>query len=225
MKVQLENVSKEYALGNETVPVLSHVTFSFPESVSLAITGPSGVGKSTLLHVLGGLDVPSSGRILFDDVDLASLGDEPRARFRGKHIGFVFQFHHLLGEFTAIENVAMPLVISGMRIDEAQDRAASMLSRVGLDDRTHHLPGQLSGGQQQRVAVARSLVTRPDVVLADEPTGNLDARTSQSVTELLLELHEEHNNTLVIVTHNEQLAQSLGIIVEMESGGTLKRRS
>ncbi len=225
MKVELQNVSKSYRIGGQEVPVLHNVSFTFPEGKALAVTGPSGVGKSTLLHILGGLDAPTSGNILFDDADLAQLADEPRARFRGKHIGFVFQFHHLLAEFSALENVAMPLVISGMTVEEARESSFDILQRVGLEDRVEHLPGQLSGGQQQRVAVARSLVTNPDVVFADEPTGNLDAQTSRSVTELLLELHQEQGNTLVIVTHNQELAESLGIIAEMKAGGGLERRS
>lgn len=222
MKLSALNLRKTFHDAHLELTVIEDLTFTFPESGSIAIVGRSGIGKSTLLHLLGGLEQPSRGSINYDGVSLTNLSIDELSRFRGESVGFVFQFHHLLPEFTAHENVMMPLVISGCTDEEAEDRAAAVLDRVGLSSRISHRPGQLSGGEQQRVALARAIVTRPLVILADEPTGNLDVTTAKGVQELLLEVNEELGNILIVVTHSAELADSMNVVLEMLPGGELR---
>lgn len=219
MKIRIEGLSKYYRDAENQLVVLDNLNYSFPEKGSIAIIGRSGVGKSTLLHILGGLDRANQGKIFFDDQDISSFNNDKLSAFRGSQVGFIFQFHHLLPEFSAVENVSMPLIINGVAEDKALVRARSLLERVGLGDRLEHRPGELSGGEQQRVAIARAVVTEPRVVLADEPTGNLDLKTAQLAQELLLELNRELNNLLIVVTHSPDLAAKMDLVVEMQSGG------
>ncbi len=184
----------------------------------LAIVGASGVGKSTFLHIVGGLERPESGSILCGDVNVYSLSQERLARFRNERVGFVFQFHHLLPEFTALENIMMPALIRGDDRDSASRAAAALLGAVGLSARGHHRPGELSGGEQQRVAVARALVLNPSVVLADEPTGNLDSHTGEAIHDLIKKLNRERGTTFIIVTHNDRLATRADRIFRMADG-------
>jgi len=221
MQVRVKNLNKSYRDADRELTVIQNVSFAFPPKGSVAIIGRSGIGKSTLMHLLGALDTPSSGEILYDDVVVSALGSDERAAFRARNVGFIFQFHHLLPEFSAIENVSMPLTIAGVPDHEARDMAAALLDRMGLKHRYGHLPSQLSGGEQQRVAIARALIAKPRVVLADEPTGNLDVQTANDVQGLLLEMNRELQNTLIIVTHNNELAQSMDVVVEMMPGGAL----
>jgi lipoprotein-releasing system ATP-binding protein len=219
--LQLQSVYKEYRDADKKLVVLQDINHTFPESGSVAIVGRSGIGKSTLLHILGGLDSPSRGQVLLDGCNLTALAPDELSRVRGSKIGFVFQFHHLLPEFSALENCAMPLLIAEVPESEAFDRAEAALRRVGLENRVKHRPGELSGGEQQRVAVARAIVSKPRLLLADEPTGNLDEETARLVQRLLLEIQAEHQSLLVIVTHSKELASSLDQVVEMQAGGAL----
>jgi len=221
MRVEISQLTKKYQDADRELTVINGLTFSFPERASVAIIGRSGTGKSTLMHLLGGLDTPSSGSVRFGDVVISDLSSDERAAFRARNVGFIFQFHHLLPEFTALENVALPLVMAGVAEGEANERSQELLSRVGLADRVTHLPSQLSGGEQQRVAIARALVARPAVILADEPTGNLDLATASEVQKLLLTMNREQGSTLIIVTHNHELARSLDMVFEMHPGGAL----
>jgi lipoprotein-releasing system ATP-binding protein len=221
MQVRVSNLTKSYRDADRELVVIDNVTYSFPESGSVAILGRSGIGKSTLMHVLGGLDLPSSGSVFYDDQEVSAMSSDDRAAFRARKVGFIFQFHHLLPEFSALENVAMPLTIAGICDEEAHEVSAKLLKRLGLQAREQHRPSQLSGGEQQRVAIARALVASPRVVLADEPTGNLDVRTAQEVQSIVLEMNAELHNTLIIVTHSHEFARSMDVVVEMEPGGRL----
>jgi lipoprotein-releasing system ATP-binding protein len=198
--------------------VLQGIQLEIAKGELLCIVGASGVGKSTFLHLLGGLDRPTAGKILYEGQDIAQFNETQLAGFRNKKIGFVFQFHHLLPEFTAVENAIMPALISGMSYKNATERAKTLLREVGLSQRLHHKPGELSGGEQQRVAVARALCLEPQVVLADEPTGNLDTHTGDEVFALLKDLNKRKGLTLVIVTHNEKLSAQADRIVRMVDG-------
>ncbi|MEX2207558.1 MAG: ABC transporter ATP-binding protein [Myxococcota bacterium] len=207
--LEARNVVKRFQLGDETIEVLSGLSLRLAPGESVAVLGVSGAGKSTLLHVLGGLDRPSSGQVLFGGKDLTGLPAREIAAFRNRSLGFVFQSHHLLPEFDAEENVMMPCMLAGLPRREARERARAMLAQVGLSHRLRHGPGKLSGGERQRVAIARALVLRPSVVLADEPTGNLDPHTADEVVDLFLRLNADAGTALVLVTHNEKLANRL----------------
>lgn len=221
MDITLSHLSKTYRDADRALRVIDDLSYIFPSGKTLAIVGTSGIGKSTLLQLVGGLDRPSSGSVVFGSTDLSKLNDQELSRFRGKHIGFVFQFHQLLPEFTAVENVSMPLIIAGLTDAEADAQSEKMLQRVGLAERLSHRPGALSGGEQQRVAIARALVAQPKVVLADEPTGNLDVGTAREVSVLLREVNRELGTTLIVVTHNPELAAQMDIVLEMSNGGNL----
>jgi lipoprotein-releasing system ATP-binding protein len=207
--IRIEGLAKTYLLGEKRVEVLRGIDLEIAEGEMVALTGPSGAGKSTFLHVVGTLDVPSRGRILFDGEDVFERGEEALAAFRNATVGFVFQSHHLLPEFTALENTMMPALIRRVGRADARRRAEEMLGLVGLADRMEHRPGELSGGEQQRVAVARALCLGPRLLLADEPTGNLDPQTAEGIHALLAELNARMGITAVVVTHNERLASAL----------------
>jgi len=216
--VEARGLVKEYTDGPRTVRVLSAIDLTVSAGETVAIVGESGVGKSTLLHILGGLDRPTSGSVRVGGTDLAPLRDRELARFRSESIGFVFQFHHLLPDFTALENVMMPCLIAGESPSVATERATALLERVGLRERLTHRPGELSGGEQQRVAVARAVVRRPALVLADEPTGNLDPETGGEVERLLIELNREAGITCVVVTHSPRLAGAMDRTMRLTHG-------
>ncbi|MDM8524420.1 ABC transporter ATP-binding protein [Desulfococcaceae bacterium HSG8] len=208
----------QQASENNRIEVLKNLDFDLNKGETVAVLGASGIGKSTLLHILGTLDRPDSGMILFQDEDIFSFDNARLAKFRNESVGFVFQFHHLLPEFSAIENTMMPALIKGLNRQTARKSAEAMLVRVGLQERLAHRLGELSGGEQQRVALARALVLKPSILLADEPTGNLDKKNSDQVHELLLELNQELSMTLMVVTHNTELATYMSRKVTIEDG-------
>jgi lipoprotein-releasing system ATP-binding protein len=229
--VQARGLEKRYVDGPAVVEVLRGLDLDIATGERVAVIGESGVGKSTLLHLLGCLDAPTGGRLVIDGVDVSSRSEAEIAAFRNRTVGFVFQFHHLLGDFSALENVMLPALIARESPREARSRAAALLTRVGLKDRLDHRPGELSGGEQQRVAVARGVMCRPRLLLADEPTGNLDPETGERVHELLLELNAECGATLVVATHNDRLAAAMertlrlvGGRIEPVAGGMTPRR-
>ena len=221
LAIKAESLSKTYMGEAAPVTVFQNLDFDLEETVFAGVRGPSGVGKSTLLHLLGGIDRPDAGRVEIFGVSLDDLSAKERARFRNERIGFVFQFHHLLPEFTAEENVAFPHRIAGVSARDARRRAGELLDRVGLADRRSHLSRSLSGGEQQRVAIARALARGPSLLLADEPTGNLDSESARSVFDLLTELHRERGMTTVLVTHNPELAKRCDKIFDMSREGIL----
>ena len=216
--LEARDVARQFQQGPATLEVLTGVNVAILAGERLSIVGASGSGKTTLLQILGGLDRPSSGQVLVDGKNIHLLGEKERGELRNHSIGFVYQFHHLLPEFSALENVAMPLLVRRMNTGEAKDRAREILKRVGLGERLTHRPHQLSGGERQRAAVARALVTQPKLVLADEPTGNLDGRNAESVFELMLELNRERRTSLVVVTHDLRIAARMDRALEIENG-------
>lgn len=216
--VVVEKLEKRFVHHGDTVDVLKGVDLRIDQGEMVCVVGPSGAGKSTLLHLLGTLDLPSKGKISYDGVDVTTLGSSALAAFRNQSIGFVFQFHHLLPEFDALENVMMPGLIRGMSRRSLKGRATELLEEVGLAHRISHRPGELSGGEQQRVALARAIVMQPRVVLADEPTGNLDTVTSDAVHKLFFQLNAKHDTTFLIVTHNRELAALMPRVVKMRDG-------
>lgn len=207
--LRCSNLTKEYSDGESIVKVLKCVDFSINKAEQVAIVGSSGSGKSTLLHLLGALDKPTSGHVTFEQQDIFAFSSNQQAKFRNQSLGFVYQFHHLLPEFSALENVAMPLLIAKKAIKESNELAMAMLDKVGLSHRYKHKPAELSGGERQRVAIARALVTQPKLILADEPTGNLDQKTGESIYQLLSDLREQMQTSFVVVTHDTQLAKRL----------------
>lgn len=216
--LRVSHVAKTYAEGGLRTKVLEDVSFNLARGRTLAIVGTSGSGKSTLLHIVGGLDTASSGEVEVDGRVLSTLSDADRGRVRNRSLGFIYQFHHLLPEFTALENVCMPLLVRGTPLREVREAATHLLQRVGLAHRIGHKPGEMSGGERQRCAVARALVTRPACVLGDEPTGNLDAHNASQVYELMLELNAEIGTSFVLVTHDTNLAAHMDQVLELRDG-------
>ncbi|WP_457639110.1 ABC transporter ATP-binding protein [Persephonella sp.] len=214
--IRAENLVKRYPLESGYVEALKGITLSVKEGEMVALMGPSGSGKSTLLHLLGGIDIPTEGTVFVDGRELFSMGEKELSKFRNENIGFVFQFHYLLPEFTALENVMIPVQIYNKK--SAEEKAKNILSRLGLRNRLNHKPSQLSGGEQQRVAIARAVVNSPKVILADEPTGNLDSKNTQIVMELLKELNEKNNVSIVIATHDREVAEYCDRIIFLKDG-------
>ncbi len=216
--IRAEGLTKVYRSGGAELEVLKGIDLTIGKGEQVAIHGPSGVGKSTLLHILGTLDRPTSGTLSYGDISINRLGEKALARLRNERIGFIFQFYHLLPEFTALENVLLPAMVNGKRMKDARDRARRLLHSVGLSERETHKPDALSGGEQQRVAIARALMNGPEVVFADEPTGNLDEKTSSEMYELIRHLNEEYGTTFVIVTHEPSLARAANRSLHMVDG-------
>jgi lipoprotein-releasing system ATP-binding protein len=223
--LRLEGVTKSFASGAEQLDVLRGIDLTVQRGEIVAIVGPSGVGKSTLLHIMGALDSPTSGKVYLDDTDVFAMSETARAVFRNRTVGFVFQFHHLMRELTALENVMMPCLIAGMARADATERAEELLRGVRLNDRLDHKPGELSGGEEQRCAVARALATRPLLVLADEPSGNLDRASSEELHELIWGLRDSIGQTFVIVTHNPELSGRADRVVALRDGCATRREA
>lgn len=215
--IQIRNLTRKYVDGVE-IMALDGVDLDIEKGEFLAIVGPSGSGKSTLLNLIGILDTPSSGTILLKGIDITGMSDKERSRMRNQELGFIFQYHHLLPDFNALENVMMPLLINGIKPSKARENARQMLEEVGLGDRLYHRSNQLSGGQNQRVAIARALVNNPSIVIGDEPTGNLDSKSSENIYELLRKLNREHNQTFILVTHDERMAAKTDRIIRLVDG-------
>lgn len=213
------NIEKIYHDGiRDDLHVLNNINFTLGHGETTAIIGSSGSGKTTLLNILGGLDKPSSGQVLLNDMDIHKLSEKKRCTVRNQHFGFIYQFHHLLPEFTALENVAMPLLIDGISVNQTTERATKVLDDVGLIKRLHHKPGELSGGERQRAAIARALIHQPDCILADEPTGNLDRKNAQQAIDLIINLNKEYKTSLVIVTHDLKIAELMDTVYTLEDG-------
>ena len=216
--LRVTDLSKSFLLGNQTVKVLKNINLEVRQGEILAMLGASGAGKSTLLHILGTLDRPTRGTVFYESQDIFRLSEQELAHFRNRRIGFVFQFHHLLPEFTALENTYLPSLMQKRPVAQCIEEASTLLSEVGLGHRLHHKPGELSGGEQQRVAVARALIHNPDLVLADEPTGNLDTHTGETLFALLRKLNQQRRTAFVIVTHNERLARQADRSIHVVDG-------
>ena len=216
--LRVQNIKKSYQMGKVIVPALRGISFDVEESEFLAVLGPSGSGKSTLLHIIGCLDRPDEGEILFEGINILSLTDDELAELRLKKIGFVFQFFNLLPRLTALENVKIPLTLAGISDKEADERARNLLELVGLGKRLNHKPSELSGGEQQRVAIARALINNPKLVLADEPTGNLDTKSGWEIVSLMRKLNEELGQTFIVVTHDPQVAEAADRIIYLKDG-------
>jgi len=216
--ITVTNLSKSFPMGGQTLTVLKDINLQIQRGELIAVVGASGAGKSTLLHIIGTLDRPTTGTVHFYDQDMFKLSEGEQAKFRNRRIGFVFQFHHLLPEFTALENACMPALIQRRQKAAIEPEAIALLEEVGLGARLHHKPGELSGGEQQRVAVARALLQKPDLVLADEPTGNLDTHTGEALFAMMRALNRVHGTTFVIVTHNDKLSAQADRIIHMQDG-------
>ncbi|ALA58703.1 ABC transporter ATP-binding protein [Nitrospira moscoviensis] len=216
--IKITDLHKSFSMGSYELPVLKGINLEIQRGELIAIVGASGAGKSTLLHIIGTLDRPTSGTVTFDGQDLFQLSETQQADFRNRRVGFVFQFHHLLPEFTALENASMPALVQRRDQASVEAEATALLTEVGLANRLHHKPGELSGGEQQRVAMARALMQKPDVILADEPTGNLDTHTGESLFALMRDLNKSRGTTFVIVTHNDKLSAQCDRIVHMQDG-------
>ncbi len=216
--ISCQNVCYQYDDGNHTTSILQDLNLEVGTGESIAILGQSGCGKSTLLNLLGAMDKPSSGKVMINNADISTLNENQITELRANNLGFVYQFHHLLKDFTALKNVMMPLLIKGVDSKTASQQSGALLAAVGLGERTHHLPAELSGGERQRVAIARALITQPSCLLADEPTGNLDASNADEVLNLMIELNQQQNSALVIVTHDEKIAARMQKVLVLESG-------
>ena len=216
--IECQDLSYSYHDGKVKTSVLSSLNLNIGKGESIAILGQSGCGKSTLLNLLGGIDKPTQGKVWLNNIDLATITEEKITQLRAQHLGFVYQFHHLLKDFSALDNVAMPLLIRGDNKQAALVEASELLSTIGLKDRLDHRPAELSGGERQRVAIARALITKPNCLLADEPTGNLDAKNAADVLSLMIELNQAQNSALVMVTHDEKIAQKMQRILVLENG-------
>ena len=222
--IKIKGLCKSYEKKGKKIEVLKGIDLEINGGQTVAVLGASGVGKSTLLNIIGALDRPTSGEIFYNGASIFTMDEKSLASFRNKTVGFVFQFHHLLPEFSALENVMLPALIGGVTYADARAKAEELLKEVGLSERLDHKPGELSGGEQQRCAIVRSMVQTPEVILADEPTGNLDTKTGEEVFEVLLGLNREKNITLVVVTHNERLANMLGRRLTMVDGRILEEK-
>ncbi len=216
--IKCNNLGYSYSDGKHKTPVLKNLNLGVDQGESIAILGQSGCGKSTLLNLLGGIDKPDSGTIQINDINLSNLNEDKITQLRAQNLGFVYQFHHLLKDFSALDNVTMPLLIQGENKQTAKEKSEQLLIKVGLGNRTKHLPAELSGGERQRVAIARALITNPSCLLADEPTGNLDAKTAQSILTLIVDIHKEKNSSLIIVTHDEKIASKMKRVLVLENG-------
>jgi lipoprotein-releasing system ATP-binding protein len=217
--LQAINIAKDYNDGvRHDLHVLNDISFNLANAETSAIIGSSGSGKTTLLNILGGLDKPTSGKVLLNGMDVHELSEKQRCIVRNQHFGFIYQFHHLLPEFTALENVAMPLLIKGSSVDQAKQRAEKVLADVGLLKRINHKPSELSGGERQRAAIARALIHQPDCILADEPTGNLDRKNAEQAIDLIIDLNKKYNTSLVIVTHDLKIAERMDTVYTLEDG-------
>ena len=216
--VELDKITKKFSIKGNDITVLQDISMEINGSNIIGIWGPSGAGKTTLLQIIGTLEKPTSGKIYFENKDITNYDEEEMSRFRSDFIGFIFQFHNLLPEFTALENVIVPLLIKGYNMKESKEKAEFLLEKVELSDRINHKPAELSGGEQQRVAVARALITSPKIVLADEPTGNLDSVTGEKVYDLMLELNKEFNTSLIVATHSRKLIEKMDTVLEIVDG-------
>jgi len=217
--LQAIDLGKDYKEGSgEALHVLRNINFTLKAGETAAIIGSSGSGKSTLLNLLGGLDIPTSGRVMINGEDLFTINEKSRCHVRNQHLGFIYQFHHLLPEFSALENVAMPQLIDGADKDKAREKSLQLLTEVGLADRIEHKPGELSGGERQRAAIARALINSPDCVLADEPTGNLDRKNAENALELIMQLNKSYKTSLIMVTHDLHIAERLDTVYVLEDG-------